>query len=86
MQTETVLRQALMERIKPVLMINKLDRGVFEKQLGAEELYQSLMRIVENVNVILATYGGDETVMGDLTVCSYFKINIRTSQILHVSS
>lgn len=67
-QTETVLRQALMERIKPVLMINKLDRGVFEKQLGAEELYQSLMRIVENVNVILATYGGDETVMGDLTL------------------
>lgn len=67
-QTETVLRQALMERIKPVLMINKLDRGVFEKQLEAEELYQSLMRIVESANVILATYGGDETVMGDLTL------------------
>ena len=68
MQTETVLRQALMERIKPVLMINKLDRGIFEKQLDGEELYQNLMRIVESVNVILATYGGDDTVMGDLTV------------------
>lgn len=38
-QTETVLRQALGERIKPVLVINKIDRALLELQLEKEELY-----------------------------------------------
>ncbi|WAR08245.1 EF2-like protein [Mya arenaria] len=65
-QTETVLRQALAERIRPVLMVNKMDRAVFEIQLTPEEMYRALVRIVENVNVILATYGGEDGVMGDI--------------------
>merc|ERR1712149_77011 len=36
-QTETVLRQAIAERIKPVLFMNKMDRALLELQLGAEE-------------------------------------------------
>jgi elongation factor 2 len=39
-QTETVLRQALAERIVPVLTINKLDRGFLELQLDPESMYQ----------------------------------------------
>jgi elongation factor 2 len=38
-QTETVLRQALTERIKPVLVINKVDRALLELQLSKEDLY-----------------------------------------------
>jgi len=39
-QTETVLRQALAEKIKPVLMINKIDRGILELQVDGENMYQ----------------------------------------------
>lgn len=39
-QTETVLRQALGERIRPVLTVNKMDRCFLELQLDGEEAYQ----------------------------------------------
>lgn len=59
-QTETVLRQALGEKIKPVLMINKIDRGILELQVDGETMYQNFIRVVENVNVIISTYEADD--------------------------
>lgn len=67
-QTETVLRQAIAERIKPILFMNKMDRALLELQLGSEELYQTFQRIVENVNVIIATYNDDGGPMGEVRV------------------
>jgi len=67
-QTETVLRQAIAERIKPILFMNKMDRALLELQLQQEDLFQTFQRIVENVNVIIATYGDDSGPMGDLQV------------------
>lgn len=67
-QTETVLRQAIAERIKPVLFMNKMDRALLELQLGTEELFQTFQRIVENINVIIATYGDDDGPMGQIMV------------------
>jgi elongation factor 2 len=63
-QTETVLRQALGEKIKPVLMINKIDRAILELQVDGEAMYQNFLRVIENVNVIIATYE-DEEGMGE---------------------
>ena len=40
-QTETVLRQAISERIKPVVFMNKLDRALLELQLEKEDLFQT---------------------------------------------
>ncbi|XP_023312274.1 translation elongation factor 2-like [Anoplophora glabripennis] len=67
-QTETVLRQAIAERIKPILFMNKMDRALLELQLEAEELFQTFQRIVENVNVIIATYSDDSGPMGEVQV------------------
>ena len=55
-QTETVLRHALGEKIKPVLIINKIDRAILELQVDGEAMYQNFLRVVESVNVIIATY------------------------------
>jgi elongation factor 2 len=55
-QTETVLRQALSERIKPVMTINKLDRAYLELQLDPEEMYLNFVKILENANLIISSY------------------------------
>lgn len=65
-QTETVLRQAIAERIKPVLFMNKMDRALLELQLPQEELYQTFNRIIENINVIVATYTTEEDENGPM--------------------
>ncbi|KAJ4479069.1 P-loop containing nucleoside triphosphate hydrolase protein [Lentinula aciculospora] len=65
-QTETVLRQALTERIKPVVIINKVDRALLELQVDKESLYQSFQRTIESVNVIVSTY--HDAALGDVQV------------------
>lgn len=65
-QTETVLRQALQERIRPVLHVNKVDRALLELQMESEEIYQTFSRTIENVNVIISTY--HDELMGDVQV------------------
>ena len=66
-QTETVLRQSLQELIKPVLMINKCDRALFELKHNSETMYQNFLRVIENANVIISTYQNEEA-MGNLQV------------------
>jgi len=67
-QTETVLRQAIAERIRPVLFMNKMDRALLELQLDQEDLFLTFQRVVENVNVIIATYADDDGPMGIVRV------------------
>jgi len=67
-QTETVLRQAIAERIKPVLFMNKMDLALLTLQLDPEDMYQAFQRIVENVNVIISTYADETGPMGDISV------------------
>jgi len=55
-QTETVLRQALGEKISRVLAINKLDRCFLELLMNSEEAYKNFKKIVHSVNIICVTY------------------------------
>ena len=68
-QTETVLRQALGERVKPVVIINKVDRALLELQIEKEDLYQSFSRTIESVNVVISTYF--DKAIGDVQVYPY---------------
>ena len=65
-QTETVLRQALGERVKPVLVVNKMDRVFLELHYDGEECYQTFNKVIETVNVIISTYSDD--LFGDVMV------------------
>ncbi len=49
-QTETVVRQALRERVKPVLFINKMDRLVKELKLSPEKIAERVMALMKQFN------------------------------------
>ena len=49
-QTETVLRQALKERVKPILFINKVDRLIKELKLTPEAMQERFVKIIAEVN------------------------------------
>ncbi|MEM0074419.1 MAG: elongation factor EF-2 [Candidatus Micrarchaeaceae archaeon] len=59
-QTETVLRQAFKEKAKPVLFVNKIDRLLTELKLTPEQTYERLLELINNINKLIARYGGEE--------------------------
>jgi len=59
-QTETVLRQALIENVKPVLFINKVDRLINELKLDGDELQQRFIKIIASANKIIKSMAPKE--------------------------
>jgi len=59
-QTETVLRQALRERVKPTLFINKVDRLIKEVKLTPEEMQKRFIKIIADVNKLISSIAPDE--------------------------
>ena len=49
-QTETVIRQALKERVKPMLFINKVDRAIVEQQLTPQMMIEKFSKIITAFN------------------------------------
>ena len=52
-QTETVIRQALREKVKPILFINKVDRLINELRVTPDEMQQRFVKIINKFNELL---------------------------------
>ncbi len=59
-QTETVIKQALRERVKPVLFINKVDRLIKELKLTPEQMQERFVKIITHVNELIRKIAEDE--------------------------
>jgi elongation factor 2 len=53
-QTETVLRQALKELVKPVLFLNKVDRLIKEVKLTPQEMEKRFISVINHVNELIS--------------------------------
>jgi len=59
-QTETVTRQALEERVRPVLYVNKIDRLIKELKLTPDQIQEKIARIIKDFNGLIDLYGEPE--------------------------
>ncbi len=59
-QTETVIRQALEERVRPLLFINKVDRLIKELKLTPQQIQDRFAEIIRDVNNLIDLYAEPE--------------------------
>jgi len=59
-QTEVVTQQALAERVRPVLIINKVDRLITEMRMSPENAYEQFRKIINDFNILIETYAPPE--------------------------
>ncbi|GAA5930708.1 hypothetical protein JCM1841_004742 [Sporobolomyces salmonicolor] len=65
-QTITVLRTVYLSHLRPILVINKLDRLITEIKLSPIEAYHHLTRIIEDVNAVVGSFYSGERMEEDL--------------------
>ena len=65
-QTVTVLRQTWIEHLKPLLVINKIDRLITELKMSPGEAYTHLSKLLEQVNAVIGSFFQGERMEEDL--------------------
>ncbi|CAI4049745.1 hypothetical protein SKDZ_14G1590 [Saccharomyces kudriavzevii ZP591] len=66
-QTITVLRQCWTEKLRPILVLNKIDRLIIELQLTPQEAYIHLSKVIEQVNSVIGSFFANERQLDDLS-------------------
>lgn len=59
-QTEVVTQQALAERVRPVMIINKVDRLITEMRMSPDAAYDQFKKIIRDFNILIETYAPPE--------------------------
>ncbi|KAF8483106.1 P-loop containing nucleoside triphosphate hydrolase protein [Gautieria morchelliformis] len=65
-QTIAVLRQAWLDRLRPILVINKFDRLITELKLAPIEAYHHLSQLIEQVNAVMGSFFAGDRMEDDL--------------------
>lgn len=65
-QTVTVLRQTWIEKLKPLLVINKMDRLITELKMSPGEANTHLSQLLEQVNAVMGSFFQGERMENDL--------------------
>jgi ribosome assembly protein 1 len=76
-QTVTVLRQTWTEKLKPLLVINKMDRLVTELRMSPSEAYTHLSQLLEQVNAIMGSFYQGERMEDDLKWREQLEVRVR---------
>jgi elongation factor 2 len=71
-QSETVIKQALKEKVRPILFINKVDRLINELLLDAAEIRKRLTKYIEQVNTFIERHDG----------LQHWKVNLNEGTVL----
>lgn len=66
-QTVTVLRQCWMEKLKPILVLNKIDRLIMELKLTPQEAYIHLSKIIEQANSVIGSFFAGQRQLDDFS-------------------
>ncbi|TIC58440.1 translation elongation factor 2 [Wallemia mellicola] len=64
-QTISVLQQAYADRLRPILVINKMDRLITELKLAPSEAYHHLVQLIEAVNAVIGSFFASDKLADD---------------------
>lgn len=75
-QTITVLRQCWTEKLKPILVLNKIDRLITELQFTPQEAYVHMNKLIEQVNSVIGSFFAGERQLDDYSYRERLEENV----------